>query len=183
VHKVLLQEERDFNSPTVSESDKCTACQNLYNPTTAGSVWDIYDLAAMGLNKGNKGCQRTVYYEGKCVWASALNYILFGKANKLCHDKRTPAIPVYWVYGVPVGWYESDMNLAIIWHKFGPGGGSIFTRESWAAFDFAAEGYTGRNPHNYPDGPGCYTENIQPYTGSMAWHWDNFFEANSPVKP
>jgi RHS repeat-associated protein len=51
VQKVLQQVEKDFSSPTVDEATKCTACQNLYNPQTAGSDWDIWYLARIGLDK------------------------------------------------------------------------------------------------------------------------------------
>jgi hypothetical protein len=72
------------------------------------------------------------------------------------------------------------MDVAIMWHKFGPGGaGSIFDHESWAAFDFAAEGYTGQNPHHEQDGPGCDTTNVQPYANNLGWHWDTFYEPSN----
>ena len=174
VQKVLEQEENDFSSSTVPDSTKCTACQNLYNPQTAGADWDIFYLAGIGLDKNNKGCQRTVYYHGKCVWASALNYILFGKANALCNAKFSSQ--PYWVYGVPITWTQFDMNLAIEWHKFGPGGDWPWNPEALAAFDFAQQGYTGSNVSLFTDGPGCDTTTVQPYARNLGWHWDAFYE-------
>lgn len=151
VQNVLQEEEDTYNSPTIPTSVKCQACWDLYDPKTAGADWDIYELAWIGLNKNNTGCKRTVFYRGKCVWASALNYILFGKANALC------------------GWNESLMTLAIEEHKFYDL--HDFSAEAFASWDFAEEGYTGANPDFFQHGPGnCNTSKVQKSL-SLHWHW------------
>jgi RHS repeat-associated protein len=38
---------------------------------------------------GKAGCEETVTYDGKCHWAFAVNYVLWGRINRLCHDNVT----------------------------------------------------------------------------------------------
>jgi len=71
---------------------KCKACY-LGLRIQAGNGWDILSLKDMGF--GNPGAfarpgrgpvgERTVMYSGRCYPAHAVNYLLWGKANKLCH--------------------------------------------------------------------------------------------------
>jgi RHS repeat-associated protein len=86
-----------------SLKEKCAACMSLHTDLVKG--WDIVPLFELGslrvpdwpladwpIRGTGKGLQ-TVQFKGKCYDASAVNYTMWGRANKLC--KKTFPLPLY----------------------------------------------------------------------------------------
>jgi RHS repeat-associated protein len=126
--KVLESLEQQFNNSGTSREKKRSSCEALYNPETAEKAWDIIDFKGMGNREdyvpnglkpsdlGTRGCTRTVVYNNNCVYASALNYMLFGKMNKLC-NKEFARQPYMFAGLYPVTWTLDDALTAVRVHK------------------------------------------------------------------
>lgn len=134
-----------------------TACEALYNPSTADGTWDSIELITGVFKGGIRGkgqkCDRTVVYGGQCHYAHAVNYMLFGKMNQLCNRKRKEFANKSYLYkGIyPVTWSLLDVQIAIGVQKYGHYGlGEFDLRKalggaSAASFAFALMGYLDGN--------------------------------------
>jgi len=56
------------------------------------------------------------FYEGRCVYAGSLNYILWGHINRLAHDKFKQN-PFEIAFGYRVSWSLADALIAVRYHK------------------------------------------------------------------
>jgi RHS repeat-associated protein len=150
------------------------ACVQLYDPRTAGTAWDIWWLYAIG--KGNPNiplyaqdgsrvklgtghCKTTVIYNGQCVLASGLNYLLWGKANKLCSEAATvgnwapyrlpPRVRInisgrsIWVPlpPIPISWSQANAEWGAAFWKLVRYGKIPGSEEYDEAMDFLRAGY------------------------------------------
>jgi RHS repeat-associated protein len=179
VHNTLLAIANAFNSSSIAIATQRKAAESLY--LHANAAWDIVELNELGQighnpfkgsEQGTGECERTVVFEGNCVYASALNYISFGKMNRLAHDKfasqpvtmRVPGIVggvlgtlqtvagKGWLWGGPAGtiqitWsYEDAVDAATYRKHFQLGD---FSEEATQAINFTIQGYgrpiTGRS--------------------------------------
>jgi RHS repeat-associated protein len=174
VDSVLADVVAAFKDPAHAENRQA-ACKALFRAETAEGAWDIDFLHAVGssatavppgMEKGVQGtgaCARTVVYNGQCVYASALNYMLFGKMNALCNE----------AFG---GYSEQQMIAAVYYHKrfvLKQGGDNP---EANQAFCFSRVGYgapCGCGGKNRQSLDGCATTGNPsvPYSDKLTWHW------------
>jgi RHS repeat-associated protein len=95
-----LLDEVDKTFAMIQDASKSRkACVALLDPTTAGNAWDVEALKELGFsaafykfNSGRQGtagteCKRTVAYDGKCYQGRDVNYLLWGRAMRLCFDR------------------------------------------------------------------------------------------------
>ena len=155
-----------------------STCRALYDPKTAGKAWDIHPLynlaSAEGANRnllrgyktlGTGHWAHTVVYNGQCVLAGALNYILFGRASKLCSDAakkfgwKPYSIQVKWPLSFKVPGVNPVQNVSITWSKENAVTATIYqkivghkppqnpgTAEFDESVDFTRAGYTDARP-------------------------------------
>jgi RHS repeat-associated protein len=191
----------DDNNPSFRSADEGTfqnpdyyrrrACMVLYAPIAGvgnpGDAWDIGPLAALGGGAtlrqqdlpegltwddfGTKSCKRTVTYKGTCVYAGALNYILFGKINKLCRDRfSNQPFTITRPINRTIDWSWSDVSAAVWYQKYGRWG-HYFNSEAANAFEFARIGYSGGDlPRSVDMGCRANTSKAWPNT-AMFWRW------------
>jgi RHS repeat-associated protein len=124
---------------------RCKACITLYTDRKSG--WDIFPLYYLGIGytkdwpfvgRASDG-QYTVQFKGKGYHASAVNYVMWGKANKLCHETfRTPFIDM---------WSLNIALTAATAHKIFPPNWYAQANEAQA---FTIYGYTGFLPQVLP---------------------------------
>lgn len=181
VDAVLAAVAAAFNDP-VRVGNRETACKALFNSGTAEGAWDIDFLHQMGSYagavppgmvpgvQGTGACERTVAYRGQCVYASALNYILFGKMNALCNEALG-------------GYSELKMIAAVYYHKRFILKQDSNNPEANQAFCFARVGYGvpcrcgGENAKALT---GCDTSGNAsvPYSDKLTWHWTYLFSGD-----
>jgi len=81
----------------LSRCEKLEHCNALFGEDH-GKAWDINRLSEIGekdlalnyfpgIPRGSAGVERTVIFHGKCYYASAVNYAMWGKANQLCFSE------------------------------------------------------------------------------------------------
>jgi hypothetical protein len=108
---------------------KLRACASLYDFLTGEyrRAWSIFELAQTGTLDIDEAalfpfapparmgdpptCHQTVSYYGRCYHAGAVNYLMWGAANRLCHEEFPTLSPVYtlpWAVGAVVGWKHFD---------------------------------------------------------------------------
>lgn len=138
LNKVLDQVMTYFNS-SWNRKQKDDVCSRLVGVGPAGgenTAWDIIELRDKG-DSDLEGCSRQVTFEGRCYFGGAVNYALFGKALKKCHE----AFPYYYRYT------HSAMMAGIIFHKRRTKGGFDHP-EAQQALVFANYGwrYSGASP-------------------------------------
>jgi hypothetical protein len=116
-------------------------CRIALLGTSALYGWDIVTLIGKLprelLTKGNCGtgkCQDTVTVKGECHWAFAVNYILYGKINRLCKENVT----------VRVGLYIGN-NLLISFGSDAPDGD--FAMRTLKGVEGVVKGYRGIKRH------------------------------------
>lgn len=175
--------------PNYHRRRSCIALfQHVPGLSAPGNAWEISPLGGMGASSsprlppglssednGTGDCARTVVFNGTCVKAGALNYIVFGKMNRLCHDQFSDqpfsvTDPIQW----NVNWSWLDVWAAIYHHKFNRRNDSWLNEEAWAAFAFAYHGYHGSGPgyDPMPNLQGCSTAGSKQWpTVSMPWKW------------
>lgn len=98
LRKGLKKLEQDFNK--LSDARKQDIANKLYKLPDALNAWDIpsllgKNLEGFGIAKGQWGTGNgvgTVTVDGKPYAAAAVNYILWGKLNRLCSDEFKPRI-------------------------------------------------------------------------------------------
>jgi RHS repeat-associated protein len=126
VHNTLKAISASYAS--ASPEDQLKAGQALF---TEGG-WDISQLAAWGFvpkEVGDGCCKGSVVYEGKCVYAGSLNYLLFGLVAQLSGTSLLKA------------------DAAVEYHKNWDNGD--FGETAAEAFDFTALGYGLSSPGIY----------------------------------
>ena len=94
VQQLLTKIGKDYDKWTYCQ--KVSHCMALRYPGTALNGWDIETLKDVGFGiwpfannvpPGSAGtCANTVILGGKCYHGGAVNYVLWGKANALCHS-------------------------------------------------------------------------------------------------
>jgi hypothetical protein len=170
----------------------------LYTPVAGvgnpGGAWDIGPLATIGGGGileagkdlpegptwddfGTKSCKRTVTYKGTCVYAGALNYILFGRINKLCHDRfANQPFTIQQPIARTIDWSWGDV-VAAVWYQKYVRWGHWSNPEAANAFDFARIGYSGGDLPRSVD-MGCSPNNSKAWTDSaMRWKWSGVHTA------
>jgi len=206
VAKTLAEVETTFSDdhnpkylpPDTPDMHRYSACQALYAPVAgvggSGTAWDIRPLITLGnrniprdLPTGLESadfpvagtCGGTVVYQGLCRWASAVNYALWGKANRLCHDKfgnrpftiqtGNPLKPTW-----TVSWSLLDTQAAVIWRKMSQSVGGYFgnSEAQWAEI-FAIGGYCGTSyPIQTDEIITCGTKGVKKWPNApMVWQW------------
>ncbi|MBU0638536.1 MAG: RHS repeat-associated core domain-containing protein, partial [Planctomycetes bacterium] len=188
-------------------SDVCFAIHN----TITG--WDIDALADLGSKKdwrksplvgalapgcGTGTCLGTVQYSGRCYRANEMNYILWGRLNKLCNERKSEwlklAFNIYgvnmyqdcssrlvpgfihtwtWTAGVVSG-YRAAFNAGLLQYiEAAPiGQGSTACRVSWARV-----GYSGGEVADECEVHGCGTKCCaEPYSGPPFNVWIGSWE-------
>jgi hypothetical protein len=138
------------------KAQRHTACNELYNwgHGGAGQAWDIAELAFVGFWRegqplpkidgivcGTGNCIRTVTFMGNCYYASAVNYVLWGTANRLCNGEfgdRTLE-PVFQKYSLENALIWAALRKSAIWN----GGDGL---EEAQALAFTAYGWAYRLP-------------------------------------
>ncbi len=140
---------------TWSAAEKWSACNAIYDITSIEQLrnaWDILLLAEKGVVDPNKPltpCARTVTFSGKCYYAGAVNYAMWGRINKLCWTSYSwtsnlipiglPTLP-----GVNDKWSLPYASIAVggwklgVYSQFGP--------EELQALAFTTYGYAGILP-------------------------------------
>jgi RHS repeat-associated protein len=97
--KGLTLLEEIFNKKSIK--GKADICDSLFTVLGSTAAWDITQFYNTGekdrefFTKGNCGkgkCNRTVTVNGECHIAGAVNYILWGKINKLCNTFISKAV-------------------------------------------------------------------------------------------
>ena len=118
---------------------KCKACFTLFLDSVYG--WDILPLYRLGYNnvqdfaetaKASDG-EFVVQFNRKVYHASAVNYAMWGKANRLCSDQFGLALD-FWNLGTALGLVTVKKTL------------SNFMAQMHEAHAFTIYGYTGRLP-------------------------------------
>jgi hypothetical protein len=174
--------------------EKCAQCNRLFDlspededgkysafdfgNTKAAFAWDIVELKTIGFSwrfgappppffAGNYPCDRTVTFMNGCYYASAVNFAMWGKVNRLCHDALNP-------YGFGLTYWTLDFALdAAAWWK-GQSTGN-WGEEEQEALLFTRYGYTGRLGWPFTPRLGC-SPNNQSWTGPFHWFWKpNFY--------
>ena len=189
----------DGGNPQNPDFYRRRACMVLYTPVAGvgnpGGAWDIVPLATIGGGSilepekdlpegltwddfGTKSCKRTVTYKGTCVYAGALNYILFGRINKLCHDRfANQPFRIQQPITRTIDWSWGDV-VAAIWYQKYVRWGHWNNSEAANAFDFARIGYSGRDLPRSVD-MGCNPNNSKAWSDSaMPWKWSGVHTAN-----
>lgn len=174
VNTILAHVTAAFRDPAHA-ANRRSACEALFSFETAEGAWDIHFLHAMGSDPtavpvgmdkkvhGTGGCERTEVYNGECVYASALNYMLFGKMNSLCQEE----------FG---GYSEALMVAAVYFHKRHILRQGKNHHEANQAFCFARIGYGvscgcgGRNGKALEGCDTCHRASV-PYSDKLTWHW------------
>jgi RHS repeat-associated protein len=136
-----------------SPEQQRAAAEEMYTAGAAENAWDITYLKQIGITGGSPfqgqpsvgdgSCQGTVVYEGKCVYAGSLNYILFGKINALAYN-QFKGQPFRIKFNIPVTWSLLDAETAAVYHKNWDN--KDFSETAAEAFDFTAIGYQGSVP-------------------------------------
>jgi hypothetical protein len=187
--------DKDDDPAADADTYRRRACKKLFSRGHGETAWEISPLGRLGVSGnppkdlppgitprdfGTGECDRTVVYRGRCVWASALNYIIFGKASKLCSDKFSTQ-PFLGPYGCPVNWSLLDVRLAVLYHKWNAKGGLMGNPEAVAALEFAEEGYTGSAPGAYKTGPSCDSSGVKTWPNQpMPWSWSGVHTYQAP---
>jgi RHS repeat-associated protein len=159
VATVLNQVNRKFSSWDSTQQD--TACHHLIDGDLGASVsWDIRELNNIGQSSAT-GCARRVTFQGKCYFASAVNYALFGRAMCNCH-KAFPWNPYY---------TQTAMVVGIIIHKetLPKGAGFFNNDEAMQAVVFALYGYTNDSSELQPFSSCLPDWSADPRV--FAWRW------------
>jgi hypothetical protein len=109
---------------------KLDADVNMFGPG-ALFTWDIkYLFNWEDLNNPAKECQRTVTFEGMCVNAQELNYIMFGWGIKLCDEPVNENINLLY----HALWARYEAHHLGSWADFGDDAGSIARKVGFAAY-------------------------------------------------
>lgn len=165
VEKVLEDVENTYNNPDTTLGVKCRACFiGLRNPIVAVDGWDIIPLKNEGMDQlerrtpsyfntlaGTGDGAYTVEYKGNCYPAHGVNYLLWGKINKLCARTFPTAVLQTARAGVD---FSLEQTLALVTaHKLAMGGGNTLIRHYERgttyfsgipfALAFTTAGYTG----------------------------------------
>jgi RHS repeat-associated protein len=76
------------------------ACVELYNPvfwTGSGGFVNAWDILGLAMEfPSSPSCSQTGLYRGKCYYRGSMNYVMWGKANRLCRGTFgwiTPTLP------------------------------------------------------------------------------------------
>ncbi len=149
----------------VSFLQKCRACFSGLRSLETGGAWDVAPLAAaghaeqspvpaepFGQQTGSGGGRYTVSYRGRCYHAHAVNYLLWGRANRLCHETFpviNPLAPTIFLFGL------TTTTSLVTAHKTSMAALNLFSGHGWlaagylngipSATAFTVSGYTGIN--------------------------------------
>ena len=143
------------------KTQRHTACNELYNwgHFGAAQAWDIQELARVGFWRegrplpeidgivcGTGNCIRTVSFLGNCYYASAVNYVLWGTANRLCNGEYgDPTLePMFQKYSLENALFWAASRKWWMWE----GGDGL---EEAQALAFITYGWTYRLPPIKPN--------------------------------
>jgi len=128
-----------------------------------GGALKVYDVSTVDEPGWYLNGKRTVQFRGKCYHASAVNYSMWGLANRLCYNTFKT-----WIHS-----YDSAQVLAYAWKIAPPRFGSQWEE----AASFTSFGYFGSFLPNIPDAFWVGRPNIAlrnpPITisSSLDWLW------------
>ena len=174
LQKMLQEVESTFAGADDLTRGSC--CQALYSLATAFFAWDIQQLRDQGWIATYQGCakgddcDRSVQVTSQCHYAGSVNYVLFGKAHRLCYD-------YYKRLGVDVERYHSEEAMKSDINKYkGTGlfGLSTPAANFEASKNWAVLGYHGFKPTRVINGdrPDCAPTCRWPYMGgAFKWTW------------
>ena len=174
------------------------ACMVLYEAVPGlgnpGTAWDFTQIGKIGaggtLTKetlpegltwadfGTDNCTRTVTFRGMCVYAGALNYVLFGQINQLCNRRfanqpMTLTKPIQ----MKMNWSWPDVTSAIWYQKYARWG-HWRNPEADDAFAFARVGYFGGTPPHSVQ-VGCSVAGVKNWPAEpMSWKWTGIHSAH-----
>ena len=86
----IVNDFQDMND-TSEDPERDRHCDALYDTSTRGGAWEIYQLHGRGWISNQFSCcatkprcYNTVEVSGKCYHASSVNYLMWGVMNNLC---------------------------------------------------------------------------------------------------
>jgi RHS repeat-associated protein len=191
VHLTLNDMMFDFDARWRPEW-KCAACKEIiglgpYGRWGASSAWSIRELALAGfhlstrIRVGECRGQTTVTYQGKCHFAGAVNYIIFGLMMRLCNESAKADPGSFENLDPDVHW--SMFNAIILisawnWREYGLPPTHEVVRSKRG---FAQVGWDGRKqglsiflPRPVPDSATpkrCGDPNAQVFKDKLDWIW------------
>ncbi|MDH4238973.1 MAG: hypothetical protein OEW48_05390, partial [Phycisphaerae bacterium] len=133
-------------------------CDALYDTSTRGSAWEIFQLRGRSwIDKipccaTKPQCRGTVEVSGKCYHASEVNYLLWGVMNKLCGNWWTTTKLAIFAHKLKEHGHfplPSTIGWAKLGHKYGADWSSHpLPSSSWGHCDTKC-GVTGVLPFTY----------------------------------
>ena len=101
----LSLQQIDAKYSSWSTPDRKSHCRALYGPGAVGAwdIWPLYEVGRhrwpfLGVPRGTQRCQDTVVFKGKCYRGGAVNYVMWGRMNALCHGDY-PSNPMHTLAG------------------------------------------------------------------------------------
>jgi RHS repeat-associated protein len=158
------------------EQTQINSCMSLYIPPRAiFNEWDMEPLFTEGYPmSGEAECARTYTVKGSCFWAGSINYALWGRVNKICHNKlsarRPPPYNNLWGLGMALG--AANINKGLQGGISVLSGGSVVDAAKYlvTADLMTTYGYTGYLPPSLGMGPAC-SASTATKSKHLEWQW------------